>query len=143
MIDALRKIELNGFRFCSSAFDGLLGFGFWLRNGFSEDTLERIDFILDVVAELEGWNDAFFNLYDITCARITGGPCFARFAGEGAKTANFNGIAFDKFLGHEVKELFDDDLNVIAHKPSGFGDFLNNVLFCNVSHALNIGLSTT
>lgn len=135
--------NLEGFRFRGSAFDGLLGFRFRLGNGFAEDAFKRINLILDVVAELEGWDHTFLDLDDIACSRVAGRSCLAGLAGECAEAANFNGVAFDKLLGEQVEKLFDDNFDIVAHKSCGLGDFLNKVLFCNISHALNIGLSMT
>lgn len=134
------EILLEGFCF-GRRFDSLFGFG--LGDGFSKNAFERVDLVLDVIAELERRNNAFFNLDDVTGTRITCRSCLARFAGEGAEATNFDGIAFNQLLGKKTEELLHNDFDVVTHKSGGFGDFLNKILFSYISHDLNIGLSTT
>ena len=122
-------------------YDFVFGFKFRLYRGFAEDAFERIDLVLNVVAELECRDQAFV---DEDCFASAGVACrasLAGLAGERAETANFNSIAFDKLLAEEVEELFDNNFNIIAHKSGGFGDFLNKRLFSYISHALNISLT--
>ena len=117
--------------------------GLWFDGCTIEDGLERVDFVLDVVAELECRDQAFV---DEDCFASAGVACrasLAGLAGERAETANFNSIAFDKLLAEEVEELFNNNFNIIAHKSGGLGDFLNQCLFSYICHALNIGLSTS
>ena len=122
-------------------YDFVFSFKFRLYRGFAEDAFERIDLVLNVVAELECRDQAFV---DEDCFASAGVACWASLAGlagERAETANFNSIAFDKLLAEEVEELFDNNFNIIAHKSCGFGDFLNKRLFSYISHTLNISLT--
>ena len=116
-------------------------FEFRLHGGFAENAFERIDLVLDVVAELEGRDQAFVDEDCFAGARIACRSSLARLARERAETTDFNSVAFDKLLAEEVEELFDYNFNIIAHKSGGFGDFLNKRLFSNISHALNISLT--
>ena len=122
-------------------YDFVFGFKFRLYGCFAEDTFERIDLVLNVVAELECRDQAFVDENGFTSAGVACRASLAGLAGERAETANFNSIAFDKLLAEEVEELFDNNFNIIAHKSGGFGDFLNKRLFSYISHALNISLT--
>ena len=122
-------------------YDFVFFFEFRLHRSFAENTLQRIDLVLDVIAELEGRDQAFVDEDCFAGAGIARRSSLARLARERAKTANFNSIAFDKLLAEEVKELFDNNFNIIAHKSGRFGDFLNKRLFSYISHALNISLT--
>ena len=119
----------------------VFGFKFRLGGDFAENTFERIDLVLDVVAELEGRDQAFVDEDGFASAGVTCRASLAGLAGERTETADFDSIAFDKLLTEEVEELFDYNFNIIAHKSGGFGDFLNKRLFSNISHALNISLT--
>ena len=121
--------------------DFVFSFEFRLYRGFAEDAFERIDLVLNVVAELECRDQAFVDENGVASAGVACRASLAGLAGERAETANFNSIAFDKLLAEEVEELFDNNFNIIAHKSGGFGDFLNKRLFSYISHALNISLT--
>lgn len=122
-------------------YDFVFFFEFRLHGGFAENAFERIDFVLDVIAELEGRDQAFVDDDGFAGTRVSRRSSLAGLACERAEAANFNCIAFDKLLTEEVKELFDYNFNIIAHKSGRFGDFLNKRLFSNISHALNISLT--
>ena len=122
-------------------YDFVFCFEFRLYRCLAEDTFDRIDLVLNVVAELECRDQAFVDEDCFASAGIACRASLARLAGERAETANFNCIAFDKLLAEEVEELFDNNFNIIAHKSGGFGDFLNKRLFSYISHALNISLT--
>ena len=126
LLDRRRNLFVNLIVLDSSTFD----------KGF-----DRVDLVLDVVAELERGNHALFDLDRFAGARVACGAGLARLAGERAEASDFDGVAFDELLADEVKELLDDGLDVVAHKSSGLGDFLNQCLFSYICHALNIGLS--
>ena len=117
------------------------GFKFRLNGGFAKDAFQGIDLVLDVVAELEGRDQALVDEDGFASAGVTCRASLAGLAGERTETADFDSIAFDKLLAEEVEELFDYNFNIIAHKSGGFGDFLNKRLFSNISHALNISLT--
>ena len=119
----------------------VFGFKFRLGGDFAENTFERIDLVLDVVAELEGRDQAFVDEDGFAGARIARRSSLARLARKRAEAADFNSIAFNKLLAKQIEELFDDNFNIIAHKSGGFGDFLNKRLFSYISHALNISLT--
>ena len=102
---------------------------------------DRVDLVLDVVAELERGDQPFFDQDCFASARVASRASLAGLAGEGAEAANLDRVAFDQFFSQEVQELFDDGLDVVAHKSGGLGDFLNQCLFSYICHALNIGLS--
>ena len=123
--------------------DFIFGFEFRLHRCFAEDAFERVYLVLNIVAELECRDQTLVDEDRLAGAGVTRRACLAGFAGERAETTDFNGVAFDKLLAKEVEELFDDDLNIIAHKSGGFGDFLNKGLFSYISHALNISLTWT
>ena len=123
--------------------DFVFGFEFRLRGNFAEDAFERVYLVLNIIAELECRDQALVDENRLAGARIACRARLAGLAGERAETTDFNGVAFDKLLAKEVEELFDDDLNIIAHKSGGFGDFLNKGLFSYISHALNISLTWT
>jgi hypothetical protein len=106
---------------CGFGLFGLFGFD----GGLADDAFEGVDLVLDVVAELERGNHALFDLDRFAGARVACGAGLARLAGERAEASDFDGVAFDELLADEVKELLDDGLDVVAHKPCGFGDFLN------------------
>ena len=126
LLDRRRNLFVNLIVLDSSTFD----------KGF-----DRVDLVLDVVAELERGDQAFFDQDGFAGARVAGGASLAGLAGEGAEAANLDRVAFDQLFSQEVQELFDDGLDVVAHKSSGLGDFLNQCLFSYICHALNIGLS--
>ena len=121
--------------------DFIFFFKFRLHGCFAEDAFERIDFVLNVVAELECRDQAFVDEDGFASAGVACRASLAGLAGERAETTNFNSVAFDKLLAEEVEELFDYNFNIIAHKSGGFGDFLNKRLFSYISHALNISLT--
>ena len=121
--------------------DFVFGFEFRLGGHFAEDTFERINLVLNVVAELECRDQAFIDNDRFAGARVAGWSSLAGLAGKRAEAADFDGVAFDKLLAKEVEELFDYNFNIVAHKPGGFGDFLNKGLFSYISHALNISLT--
>ena len=98
-------------------------FGFF--DGFADDTFEGVDLVLDVVAELEGGHHAFFDLHRFAGTRVARGTGLAGLAGESAKAADLDGVAFDELFADEVEELLYDNLNIVAHKSGGLGDFLN------------------
>ena len=123
--------------------DFVFGFEFRLHRCFAEDAFERVYLVLNIVAELECRDQTLVDEDRLAGAGVTRRACLAGFAGERAETTDFHGVAFDKLLAKEVEELFDDDLNIIAHKSGGFGDFLNKGLFSYISHALNISLTWT
>ena len=135
------NVRLDGIEITVDLCDFVFGFKFGLHGGFAENAFERIDLVLNVVAELEGRDQAFVDEDCFACAGVTRRASLAGLAGERAETANFNSIAFDKLLAEQVEELFDDNFNIIAHKSGGFSDFLNKGLFSYISHALNISLS--
>ena len=124
-------------------YDFVFGFEFRLHRSFAKDAFQGIDFVLDVVAELECRNHAFVDEDGFAGAGIACRASLAGFAGERSETADFNGVAFDELFAEEVEELLDDNFNIVAHKSCGFGDFLNKRLFCYISHALNISLTWT
>ena len=113
-------------------------FGFF--DGFADDTFEGVDLVLDVVAELEGRDHAFFDLDGLAGAGVACRASLARLAGEGTETTDFDGVAFDELLADQVKELLDDGLNIVAHKSGGLGDLLDKGLFCYVWHGSFVGL---
>ena len=84
---------------------------------------------------------AFVDENGFASAGVACRASLAGLAGERAETADLNSVAFDKLLAEEVEELFDYNFNIVAHKSSGFGDFLNEGLFSYISHALNISLT--
>ena len=138
------KRNLTGFRIGRFALDrnhhiAVLGFQFGVHA--IDKGLDRIDLVLDVVAELERRDHTFFDKDRFTGTRIAGRSRLARLAAESAETTNFNGVAFNQFFAHKVQKLFDDGLDIVAHKSSGLGDFLNQCLFSYICHAVNIGLS--
>ena len=135
------NVCLNGIVIAVDLSDFVFGFKFRLHSGFAKNAFERIDLVLNVVAELEGWDQAFVDEDGFAGARIARRSSFARLARKRAEAPNFTSIAFDKLLAKQIEELFDDDFNIIAHKSGGFGDFLNKGLFSYISHALNISLS--
>lgn len=135
------NVCLNGIVIAVDLSDFVFRFKFRLHSGFAKNAFERIDLVLNVVAELEGWDQAFVDEDGFAGARITRRTRLARLARKRAETANFNSIAFDKLLAEQIEELFDDNFNIIAHKSGGFSDFLNKELFSYISHALNISLS--
>ena len=104
---------------------GLDGLFFGFLDSFADDAFEAVDLVLDVVAELKGGHHAFFNLDRFAGAGIACGTRLAGLAGKCAETADFDGVAFDEFLADEVKELFDDGLDIVPHKSGGLGDFLD------------------
>ena len=126
LLDRRRDLFVNLIVLDSSTFD----------KGF-----DRVDLVLDVVAELERGDQAFFDQDGFASARVASRASLAGLAGEGAEAANLDRVAFDQLFSQEVKELLDDGLDVVAHKSSGLGDFLNQCLFSYICHALNIGLS--
>ena len=126
LLDRRRNLFVNLIVLDSSTFD----------KGF-----DRVDLVLDVVAELERGDQAFFDQDGFASARVASRASLAGLAGERAETADLNSVAFDKLLAEEVEELFDNNFNIIAHKSGGFGDFLNKRLFSYISHALNISLT--
>ena len=132
---------LDGFVIAVDLSDFFFGFEFRLHRGFAENAFERIDFVLDVIAELECRDQALIDDDGFAGARVACRSSLAGLAGERAEAADFDGVAFDKFLAEEVEELFDYNFNIVAHKSSGFGDFLNKGLFSYISHALNISLT--
>lgn len=119
------------------------GLQFWLGAYRVKYAFHGIDSVFDVIAELESGNHSFFDENRFACARVAGRAGFARLAGESSKTADFDSVTFDEFLANQVKELFDDGLDVIAHKSGGLGDFLNQRLFCNVRHESKMGLNVS
>ena len=121
--------------------DFVFRFEFRLSRDFAKDSFEGIDFVLDVVAELEGRDQALVDEDRFAGAGVACRASLAGLAGERAETANLNSVAFDELLAEEVEELFDYNFNIVAHKSSGFGDFLNEGLFSYISHALNISLT--
>ena len=121
--------------------DFVFRFEFRLSRDFAKDSFEGVDFVLDVVAELEGRDQALVDEDRFAGAGIACRASLAGLAGERAETANLNSVAFDELLAEEVEELFDYNFNIVAHKSSGFGDFLNEGLFSYISHALNISLT--
>ena len=132
---------LDGFVIAVDLSDFFFGFEFRLHRGFAEDAFERIDLVLDVIAELECRDQALIDDDGFAGAGVACRSSLAGLTGERAEAADFDGVAFDKFLAEEVKELFDYNFNIVAHKSSGFGDFLNKGLFSYISHALNISLT--
>ena len=135
------NVRLDGIVIVIDVNDFIFFFKFRLHRGFAENAFQGINFVLDVIAELECRDQAFVDEDGFAGARITRRTRLARLARERAETANFDSIAFDQLLAEEVKELFDYNFNIIAHKSGGFGDFLNKRLFSNISHALNISLT--
>ena len=135
------NVRLDGIVIVIDVNDFIFFFKFRLHRGFAENAFQGIDFVLDVIAELECRDQAFVDEDGFAGARITRRTRLARLARERAETANFDSIAFDQLLAEEVKELFDYNFNIIAHKSGGFGDFLNKRLFSYISHALNISLT--
>ena len=123
--------------------DFVFCFEFRLCRDFTKDAFQGIDLVLNIVAELERRNQAFVDEDCFACAGVACRTSLAGLAGERAETANFNSVAFDEFFAEEVEELLDDNFNIVAHKSSGFCDFLNKRLFCYISHALNISLTWT
>ena len=132
---------LDGFVIAVDLSDFFFGFEFRLHRDFAKDAFERINLVLNVVAELECRDQAFVDDDGFAGARVAGRSSLAGLARERAETTDFNGVAFDKLLAEEVEELFDYNFNIVAHKPGGFGDFLNKGLFSYISHALNISLT--
>ena len=121
--------------------DFVFRFEFRLSRDFAKDSFEGVDFVLDVVAELEGRDQALVDENRFAGAGVACRASLAGLAGERAETTNLNSVAFDELLAEEVEELFDYNFNIVAHKSSGFGDFLNEGLFSYISHALNISLT--
>ena len=121
--------------------DFVFRFEFRLSRDFAKDSFEGVDFVLDVVAELEGRDQALVDEDRFAGAGVACRASLAGLAGERAETADLNSVAFDELLAEEVEELFDYNFNIVAHKSSGFGDFLNEGLFSYISHALNISLT--
>ena len=121
--------------------DFVFRFEFRLSRDFAKDSFEGVDFVLDVVAELEGRDQALVDEDRFAGAGIACRASLAGLAGERAETANLNSVAVDELLAEEVEELFDYNFNIVAHKSGGFGDFLNEGLFSYISHALNISLT--
>lgn len=120
---------------CHHRFGFLLGF----YDGFAKNAFQGVDLVLDIIAELEGGDHSLFDLDGFTRAGI---PCRARLAGlagERTETADFDGVAFDEFFTDKVKKLFYDNFDIVAHKSSGLGDFLNKVLFSNIGHVTKLG----
>ena len=126
LLDRRRNLFVNLIVLDSSTFD----------KGF-----DRVDLVLDVVAELERGDHALFDQDGFAGARVAGGASLAGLAGEGAEAADLDRVAFDQLFTQKVQELLDDGLDVVAHKSGGLGDFLNQCLFSYICHALNIGLS--
>ena len=122
-------------------YDFVFRFEFRLYGDLAKDTFERIDLVLDVVAELEGRDQALVDENRFAGAGVACRASLAGLAGERAETANLNSVAVDELLAEEVEELFDYNFNIVAHKSGGFGDFLNEGLFSYISHALNISLT--
>ena len=135
------NVRLDGIVIVIDVNDFIFFFKFRLHRGFAENAFQGINFVLDVIAELECRDQAFVDDDGFAGARVTGRSSLAGLARERAETTDFNGVAFDKLLAEEVKELFDYNFNIVAHKPGGFGDFLNKGLFSYISHALNISLT--
>ena len=102
---------------------------------------QRVDLVLDVVAELEGGNHAFFDQDGLTGAGVAGRASLAGLAGKGAEATDLDGVAFDQLFAQKVEKLLDDGLNIVTHKSGGLGDLLNQCLFSYICHGLNIGLS--
>ena len=121
--------------------DFVFRFEFRLSRDFAKDSFEGVDFVLDVVAELEGRDQALVDENRFAGAGVACRASLAGLAGERAETTNLNSVAFDELLAEEVEELFDYNFNIVAHKSSGFGDFLYEELFRYISHALNISLT--
>ena len=121
--------------------DFVFRFEFRLSRDFAKDSFEGVDFVLDVVAELEGRDQALVDENRFAGAGVACRASLAGLAGERAETANLNSVAVDELLAEEVEELFDYNFNIVAHKSGGFGDFLNEGLFSYISHALNISLT--
>ena len=121
--------------------DFVFDFEFRLYGNFAEDSFERVDLVLDVVAELECRDQALVDENRFAGAWVACRASLAGLAGERAETADLNSVAFDKLLAEEVEELFDYNFNIVTHKSGGFGDFLNEGLFSYISHALNISLT--
>ena len=113
---------------------GLDSIFFGLFDGFADNALEAVYLVLDVVAELEGGDHAFFNLDGLAGARVACGAGLARLASERAESADFDGVTFDELFSEEVEELLNDSLDVVTHKSGGLGDILNQGLFCYVGH---------
>ena len=96
--------------------------------------VEAVDFVLDIVAELERGDEAFL---DEDCFARAGVPCracLARLAGEGAEPADFDGVPVDQFFADKLEELFDDGFDVAPNESGGFGNFLYKTLFRYVRH---------
>ena len=102
---------------------------------------DGIDLVLDVVAELERRNHAFFDQDSFTGAGVASRTSLTGLAGKGAKATDLDGVAFDQLFAQKVEKLFDDGLNIVTHKSGGLGDLLNQCLFSYICHGLNIGLS--
>ena len=115
--EALRNLDGLNFGFDGDFFGGF--------DGFADDTFEGVYLVLDVVAELEGGHHAFFDLDGLAGAGIACRTSFARLTGESPEPADLDGVAFDELFADEVEELLYDNLNIVAHKSGGLGDFLN------------------
>ena len=114
---------------CNSFFLGL-----WFGGRTVEYCLERVDLVLDVVAELERGDKAFLDEDCFACARVACRAGLARFAGKGAEAADFDGVPIDQLFTDKFEELLDDGLDVAPDKPGGLGNFLNKTLFSYVWH---------
>ena len=101
------------------------GFELGFHDCLSKDSFQGVDLVLDVVAELEGGDHAFLDLDGFAGAGIACRTSLARLAGESPEPADFDGVAFNEFLANEFEELLYDNLNIVAHKSGGLGDFLN------------------
>ena len=110
--------------------------------GFGGNVFQRVDLVLDVVAELEGGHQALLDEDGLAGAGVTGRASLAGFAGEGPEATDFDGIAIDEFFTGQVQELLHHDFDVVTGNPCGLGNIKNKRLFCYVRHDLNIGLTT-
>ena len=115
--------------------------GLWFDGCTIEDGLERVDFVLDVVAELERGDEALLDEDCFARARVTCGAGLARFAGEGAEAADFDGVPVYQLFADKFEELFHYGLDVAPYKSGGLGYFLYQTLFRYVWHDIKYRLA--
>ena len=115
--------------------------GLWFDGCTIEDGLERVDFVLDVVAELERGDEALLDEDCFARARVTCGAGLARFAGEGAEAADFDGVPVYQLFADKFEELFHNGLDVAPYKSGGLGYFLYQTLFRYVWHDIKYRLA--
>ena len=121
---------------CNSFFLGL-----WFGGRTVEYCLERVDLVLNVVAELERGDKALLDEDCFARARVACRAGLAGFAGEGAEAADFDSVPVYQLFADKFEELFHYGLDVAPYKSGGLGYFLYQTLFRYVWHDIKYRLA--